>query len=97
MAKGLLWAAGPLLWQDRLPGICSNRVTAWNIGKLIAEFLACEVDFVELLQIRPNIGTHSEILTEPQRSIAGNPSEPAQNVGDTGRRHLDRARQFAQH
>jgi hypothetical protein len=64
-------------------------------GELIAEFPAREVELVELLQIHPKIGTHSEILTEPQRSIAGNPPAPAQNVDDTGRRHLDRARQFA--
>jgi hypothetical protein len=48
-----LGAAGPLTAAEAVVGIRTDAGTAGYSGQLTAEFLACEVELVELLQIHP--------------------------------------------
>src|ERR1041385_2575893 len=61
---------------------------------LRAFFLLGEAEFVELLQVQPEIGAGAEPVPEPQRRIRSDRALLVQDAGDAVRRNVELPRQL---
>ena len=59
----------------------------------VADLLARKVQFIRALQVHPERTRHTEILTEPQRSISGDVPFSRQKLIEAAGRHFNKVRQ----